>query len=145
MDDSEATSLEQIRTFVAGSAPVQFSGQRRAEVYGWVEKTLVRLQYASLERPVKGLVRRYIARMTGFSRAQVTRLITGHRKTGRVRAAAYQRTRFATRYTPADLELLAYVDKAHGNLKSSASTGTNTPKGNWRRKGSDLRLSTMAS
>ena len=121
MDDSQATSLEQIRAFLAGSDPVQFSGQRREEVYGWVEKTLVRLQYGGLARPGKGLVRRYIARMTGFSRAQVTRLIRGHRKTGRVKAVAYQRKKFATRYTAADVELLAYVDQAHGNLSGPAT------------------------
>jgi transposase InsO family protein len=121
MDDTEATSLEQIRAFLAGSDPMQFSGQRREEVYGWVEKTLVRRQYASLDRPGKGLVRLYLARMTGFSRAQVTRLITGYRQTGRVEMAAYQRTKFATRYTAADVNLLAYVDKAHGNLSGPAT------------------------
>ena len=61
MDDSEAGSLEQMRAFLAGSGEVRFAGQRREEVYGWVEKTLVRHQYASLVRPGKGLVRRYIA------------------------------------------------------------------------------------
>jgi transposase InsO family protein len=121
MDDSGAVSLEQIRAFLDGSATVQFSGQRREETYGWVEKTLVRLQYAGLERPGKGLVRRYLAQMTGLSRAQVTRLISGYRETGRVRAAAYQRTKFATHYTAADVELLAYVDKAHGNLSGPAT------------------------
>ena len=40
-----------------------------------MEKTLERHQYASLERRGRGLVRRYLARMTGFSRAQMTRLI----------------------------------------------------------------------
>jgi hypothetical protein len=59
-----------------GQREVRFAGQRREEVYGWVEQTLVRHQYASLDRPGKGLVRRYMARMTGLSRAQVTRLIT---------------------------------------------------------------------
>jgi hypothetical protein len=49
MDDSDATSLEQIRAFLAGSAPVQFSGQGREEVYAWVEKTLVRLEYGGRE------------------------------------------------------------------------------------------------
>jgi transposase InsO family protein len=59
--------------------------------------------------------------MTGLSRAQVTRLIAGYRKSGRVRAAAYQRTRFATRYTAVDVNLLAYIDKAHGNLSGPAT------------------------
>jgi transposase InsO family protein len=121
MDDSEAGSLEQIRAFLAGSGEVRFAGQRREEVYGWVEKTLVRHQYASLARPDKGLVRRYIALMTGLSRAQLTRLIAAYGNTGRVKATVYQRARFATRYTTADVDLLAYVDKAHGNLSGPAT------------------------
>jgi len=121
MDDSEAGSLEQIRAFLAGSGEVRFAGQRREEVYGWVEGALVRQQYASLGRPGKGLVRSYIARMTGLSRAQVTRLITAYAETGRVKAVAYQRTQFATRYTAGDVNLLAYVDKAHGNLSGPAT------------------------
>jgi transposase InsO family protein len=121
MDDSEATSLEQIRAFLAGSGQVRFAGQRREEVYSWVEKTLVRHQYAGLDRPSKGLVRRYLAQMTGLSRAQVTRLIAAYGKTGRVKAVVYQRRKFAARYTASDVELLAYVDKAHGNLSGPAT------------------------
>lgn len=121
MDDTEATSLEQIRAFLAGSGGLRFAGQRREEVYGWVEKTLVRLEYVSLDKPGKGLVRRYLSRITGLSRAQVTRLIAQQRRTGRVKAVAYQRTKFATRYTAADVVLLAYVDKAHGNLSGPAT------------------------
>jgi transposase InsO family protein len=121
MDDSQATSLEQIRAFLAGSGEVRFAGQGRAEVYGWVEQTLVRQQYAALNRPGKGLVRHYMARMTGLSRAQVTRLIAKFHKTGRVKAVAYQRAKFAKRYTAADVDLLAYVDKAHGNLSGPAT------------------------
>lgn len=121
MDDSEAGSLEQIRAFLAGSSEVRFAGERREEVYGWVEQTLVRLEYASLNKPDKGLVRRYLLRMTGLSRAQGTRLIALQRRTGRVKAAAYQRTKFAARYTAEDVTLLAYVDKAHGNLSGPAT------------------------
>jgi transposase InsO family protein len=121
MDDTEAAGLEQIRAFLAGSGGLRFAGQQREEVYRWVEKTLVRLEYASLDKPGKGLVRLYLSRMTGLSRAQVTRLIALQRCTGRVEAAVYQRTKFATRYTPSDVTLLAYVDKAHGNLSGPAT------------------------
>jgi transposase InsO family protein len=121
MDDSEATSLEQIQAFLAGSDGVRFAGQRRGDVYSWMERTLVRHQYASLDRAGRGLLRRYIARMTGLSRAQVTRLIAAFRRTGRVKAAAYRRTSFPKRYTAADVTLLAYVDKAHGNLSGPAT------------------------
>jgi hypothetical protein len=121
MDDTEARSLEQIRAFLAGSEEVRFTGQRREEVYAWTEGTLVRHEYAALGKREKGLVRRYVSRMTGLSRAQVTRLIACYVGIGRVRAALYRRRRFAARYTKADVELLAYVDKSHGNLSGPAT------------------------
>lgn len=121
MDDSEATSLEQIRAFLAGIGEMRFAGQRREEVYAWTERTLVRHQYAALCRQEKGLVRQYVTLMTGLSRAQVTRLITSYAKSGRVKAATYQRTKFPRRYTKADVELLAHVDKSHANLSGPAT------------------------
>jgi hypothetical protein len=54
----------------------------------------------------------------------VTRLITGYCTTGEVQAAPYQRTKFVTRYTSSDMDLLAYVDKAHGNLSGPATAGS---------------------
>src|ERR1700739_2505244 len=121
MDDSHATTLEQIRVLVAATAAVRFAGQRRQEVYPWVEQTLVRHQYVSLGKPDKGVIRLYLAQMTGLSRAQVTRLITSYQQTGRVLVAPYQRARFARIYTAADVDLLAYVDRAHGNLSGPAT------------------------
>jgi len=106
--------MEQIRALVAANSVVRFTGQRRQEVYEWVEKTLARHQYDSLRRPDKGILRLYLAQMTGLSRAQMTRLITGYQQTGRVVLTPYQRTCFVTTYTAADVELLAYVDRAHG-------------------------------
>lgn len=114
-------SLEGIRVFVAGSGQVAFAGQKRAETYAWVERTLVRLQYAGLCRADKGVVKRYLERMTGLSRAQVTRLVGQQADTGRVKAKAYARRQFPRRYTDQDVSLLAYVDKAHGNLSGPAT------------------------
>jgi hypothetical protein len=53
--------------------------------------TLVRHEYAGLGRTEKGWCAEYVARMTGLSRAQVTRLITSYADSGRVKAAPYQR------------------------------------------------------
>jgi hypothetical protein len=90
-------------------------------MYGWTERTLVRHQYASLSRLEKGLVRRYITCITGLSRAQVARLIGRYAAHGRVTVTAYQRRKFAARYTKGDVELLAYVDHSHGNLSGPAT------------------------
>jgi transposase InsO family protein len=121
MDDSKCLSLDEIRAFLSGAEPVEFSAQGRREIYGWVERVLVRYEYARQGKAVKGLLRRYVEKMTGLSRAQVTRLITAYQATGQVKAANYQRHRFAARYTNADIDLLAYVDKAHGNLSGPAT------------------------
>ena len=121
MDDTGANSLEQIQAFLSGSGEVRFAGQKRAEIYAWIEGALVQHEYATLKRFDKGLVRKYLARMTGLGRAQVTRLIAAYAKTGRVREPAYQRVKFATRYTSSDVNLLSYVDQAHGNLSGPAT------------------------
>jgi transposase InsO family protein len=121
MDDTKRLTLDQIRVLLAGTAPVEFAARGRAEMYGWVEATLVGHEYAVQGKVGKGLLRRYVEKMTGLSRAQVTRLIGAYAATGRVVAAEYKRHRFATRYTKADMELLAYVDKAHSNLSGPAT------------------------
>jgi transposase InsO family protein len=83
MDDSQTTSLEQIRALVDAHDAVRFTGQRREEVYEWVEKTLVRHEYAGQRKPDKGVLRRYVAQMTGL------RNTSAYRK----RNASYQPTR----------------------------------------------------
>jgi len=105
----------------ASCQTVRFAGCSRAEVYAWTEKTLVRHHYAALNRREKGLVRSYLGQMTGLSRAQVTRLIERYIAQGRVKVTAYQRRKFPARYTKADVDLLAYVDKHHGNLSGPAT------------------------
>ena len=121
MDESKGLTLAEIREFLAGAGPVEFTSHVRAEIYKWVERTLVRYEYASLGKVDKGLVRDYLEKMTGRSRAQVTRMIAAYAATGYVEAAKYKRHRFATRYTKGDIQLLAYVDKAHGNLSGPAT------------------------
>jgi hypothetical protein len=73
------------------------------------------------KRRAKGLLRGYVERMTGFSRAQSTRLIGGYVKAGRIVPKPSLRPRFQRRYTPADVELLASVDRAHEQLSGPAT------------------------
>jgi hypothetical protein len=104
MDDGEKQSLEQIRALVEATGEVRFHSQDRAELYEWVNRTLRQQDYGRLKRCGKGLVRRYIAKMTGLSRAQAARLIGCYQGGGAVTPRAYQRHRFANRYTRADIE-----------------------------------------
>ena len=121
MHEAEKLSLEAIGRFVEASEELRFEGGNRQEVYGWVEQVLVQQEYAQQGKAARGLVRRYIEKMTGLSRSQVTRLIARYTATGRVRATVYRRRRFPDRYTRADIELLASVDEAHETLSGPAT------------------------
>ena len=97
MEDSDNLSLEQIRAFLEGSQEVAFQAKDRDEIYGWVERTLRHHNYVKLGRAGKGLARRYIAKMTGRSRAQVARLIGVYVQEHEVKPKAYRRRRFPAR------------------------------------------------
>jgi transposase InsO family protein len=117
----QALSLEQIRAFLNASDEVGFKGKDRDEVYAFVDQTLRQQRYEKLKRSGRGLVRRYVAKMTGLSRAQTTRLLGMYIKGEPVKATPYRRHRFRQRYKREDIDLLAAVDAAHGTLSGPAT------------------------
>lgn len=121
MQEMENPSLEQIRAFLDGNLEVRFKGEGREEIYAWVDRLLRQQDYARQSRADKGLLRRYVCKMTGLSRAQMTRLIGQYGKTGMVKPTQYRRRKFPRRYTPADVALLVTVDQAHGKLSGPAT------------------------
>jgi transposase InsO family protein len=90
-------------------------------MYTFVRKTLVNQTYHSLGKEAKGWVRGYIAKMTGLSRAQLTRLVGQYLETGEIRPRVSRRQCFPSVYTRADIELLASVDEAHETLSGPAT------------------------
>ena len=78
-------TLEQVRAFLEGSQPLGFEVPARKAAYVWIAGELRRLQYPRLGKADKGLVRRYLEKVAGRSRAQITRLIKQFRETGRIR------------------------------------------------------------
>jgi hypothetical protein len=121
MKNGERLSLEQIRAFLKASEEFRFEARKRKEVYDWVTQTLVEHEYSGQPREAKGVLREYLGKMTGLSRAQVTRLIGRYHESGMVKERGYRRHRFVRRYTPADVELLAGVDEAHETLSGPAT------------------------
>jgi transposase InsO family protein len=99
MQVGERLSLEQIRAFVDASDEVAFKARNKGEMYDWVHQTLRDLHFRQLKRSGRGLVRRYLAKMTGLSRAQVTRLLAMYLRGEEVKPKAYRRHGFRKRYT----------------------------------------------
>lgn len=121
MHEAEKLSLEAMGRFVGASEGIRFESKNREQIYGWLERVLVEQEYGIQGKAARGLVRRYIEKMTGLSRAQVTRLIARYTATGRVQPTVYRRRRFPERFRRADIELLASIDEAHETLSGPAT------------------------
>src|SRR5580658_8640689 len=121
MQDAELLSLERMQAFLEAGEEVQFEGKQRQEVYDWMTGLMRQQGYRKQGKAARGLLRRYVAKMTGRSRAQVTRLIGRYLKHSEVRETSQRRHRFESRFGPADIELLARVDEAHETLSGPAT------------------------
>ncbi len=121
MRNAESLTNSQINEFLKASEGIEFSGESRGEVYGWIEKMLVGQEYRQQGKKQKGAIRAYLSKAAGLGMAQITRLIRAHARTGKVEAKVYRRQRFAAKYTPADVALLAQVDRAHERLSGPAT------------------------
>ena len=121
MQGGEKLSLEQIQALLEATVEVRFAGHSRREIYEWIEGTLNEHGYRKQGRKGKGILLEYIRKMTGLSRAQLTRLIAKHSPSGQVREAVYKRHRFPSTYSRGDIELLAGVDEAHETLNGAAT------------------------
>ena len=111
-------TIGQIAAFIEANEPVEFPtpGPGRCLRLRGADADAARLP-----RPgpaSKALVKRYLAKTTGYSRAQLTRLIRQHRETAKVvdRRDGNQGRPFARVYTPTDVRLLAQVDEDLGRM-----------------------------
>jgi transposase InsO family protein len=121
MDDSQITTLEQIRLVLESPMGLEFKGTSREERYGWIEAVLARFAYFSLGKKGKGLVKAYLERMSGISRSQVTRLVSKKLRVGSIKPSYEGCHRIAATYTVIDHELLAQTDNLHGRLSGPAT------------------------
>ena len=62
-------TVAQVRAFVEGNAPVSFTLTDRTAAHLWMTETLQRFRYQHRTRADKGVLRRYLAKVTGLSRA----------------------------------------------------------------------------
>lgn len=121
MNDTQLETIEQIEAFLLGSQTVDFIIEDKADRYAWIQRTLVRLHYLQLSKAKKGIVMRYLGKMTGYSPAQVKRLIKQYRETGRLQRKQRTVKRFSQTYTVQDKRLLAALDERHDTLSGPAT------------------------
>lgn len=110
----ENLTVEQMELFLTGSQSIVFKvASDKDERYKFVDGVLKRYGYAHLKREEKGLVIRFLIKVSEYSRQQLTRMIQRYTEHGSVRR--YQRTSngFNRIYKPEDVRLLAQLDQRH--------------------------------
>src|SRR5690606_34042386 len=110
----DLTTVDSLSEFLSGTLAVACAviGNKDTS-YHWIHVEQLRFRYLSCSRSDKGIVIRYLMKVSGYSRQQLTRLVRQYRDTGRI--VRIQRTvaGFAHRYTLEDIHLLAAMDERH--------------------------------
>jgi hypothetical protein len=121
MDDSDLKTIANIKRFLRGSARIKLKATSRREKYSWINATLAKFKYSRQRKKDKSIIKNYMLCMTGFSDAQMTRLIARNRTQGRIAPQAGSRHSFPRWYTKLDVELLAETDNLHERLSGPAT------------------------
>jgi len=123
-NNSAERSLAEIRSFLTGADCLEFKTISQIERNDWMEKVLFHHNYRKCRRPDKGIIRQYILKITGLSRAHANRLIGEYLHKCQIRKMNRQtgakRNCFGRIYKEADIKLLAVADNAHGRLSGPA-------------------------
>jgi hypothetical protein len=123
MNEAQVRTLAQVRQVLAGTQAMEFQAAVDDEGrYAWIGLVLQRFDYRCLCRADRGPVLAYLQRLSGYSHAQITRLVARW-NAGKPLVKNYGAPRqpFARLYTAADVALLVDVDRAMGTLSGPAT------------------------
>ena len=126
MNESRLRTLAQLAEFLKATADVDFSapdvaGTDNEQRYAHISRVLARFDYPRLGKVDRGVVLAYLLGTSGFSRAQLGRLVARWR-TNRVASVPLARryraptVPFARKYNAADVALLVEMDQAHRDV-----------------------------
>jgi len=120
MSNLDRLTLAEMEEFVTTSRQVTWSAVEPGSVYKLIERVLKAQNYRRLSKGQRGIVKRFLSKITALSRAQLTRLIQRWMNTRRVERKPARRPNFQRRYTDADIASLAEIDAAHEDLSGPA-------------------------
>lgn len=120
MNTTHIPTLKQMADFASGTIAIDLHCSDSQEAYGYIERILTVHKYSKLTRRDKGIVRAYLAQVTGFGSAQLTRLIRQHKRSGHIAKVSRTQPTFAGKYLPEDIIELARIDESHEDLSGSA-------------------------
>ena len=120
MNDDSMVSIAQMKEFLEFGGGTRFSKTDREEAYEWIGSTLGKFRYFTETKKNRGIVKEYLGAVTGYSDAQLDRLISRKKTCGRVVAKERTQPTFPRVYTPDDIALISEVDNAESRRTGGA-------------------------
>jgi hypothetical protein len=117
---NDLTTIEHLKGFLEGTQTCVYTVlSDKDEQYRWIQKTLVQMRYLTLKKRERGVVIRFLMKVSGYSRQQVTRLIKQYTEHGRIVRRQRTARGFSRRYTTTDILLLGMLDELHESPSGS--------------------------
>jgi len=108
-------SIEDIEKFLQGTRKVDFFLDSRKDRYLFLSDVLIKVKYNQLRKKDKITVKRYLRKVSGYSKKQIKRLIDKWKK-GKLLSSLEKiersRNKFDCKYGPKEISLLARADEA---------------------------------
>lgn len=122
MNINDLKTIEQLEQFLTGTQTIAFQvASSKNAIYRDIQRTLVKFRYLSLNKHSKGIVMRFLIKITGYSRQQITRLIKQYHDNGKIERQQRTYQGFERLYTSEDIRLLALLDERHNTLSGPAT------------------------
>jgi len=124
MDEAKLRTIAQLQEFLNATQEISFTGapgDSDQQRYEHISRVLKRLAYPGLGKVDRGVVLAYLRRTSGYSRAQITRLV-GRWESNRLATVPLTKrygrpaVPFVRKYTSADVELLVEMDRANEDV-----------------------------
>lgn len=113
MKNVELKTVEEIRTFIEGNTSGDFEIGSREEKYTCIRSPLVHTKYTTLDKKEKGIVKAFLAKVTGYEERQLKRLIKKWKRDGLRYVKRKAVGAAVCTYAPEDVALLIKTDVLH--------------------------------
>jgi len=106
--------------YVSGNSDISLHCKDKKEVYNYIKRVLIAHSYITLKKPAKSTLRKYLMAITGYSKAQMDRLISQYIISGHITPSPRTQPTFAGKYLSEDILELARIDEIHEDLSGPA-------------------------
>lgn len=109
MNDDHVMSVSQLSELVKHGDCVKFNSSNKSQTYEWIGRTLGKFRYHFESKKNRGIIKKYVITLTGYSEGQVDKLIKRKKKLGSVFLFPRTQHTFPKKYDMEDVCLLSEV------------------------------------